>query len=189
MWVAWTEGDWLNEGADGNAQRYIVYAVSTSPHPIISQLLSYHIGLPQALWVFAQLSRFLSLFAGILTTVYSILHVYTPVYYSHKSLLLLNIIFPWSFFALHNLQGLRRSHILHYSFILWIMILNMSVFIKQKKYKSLIMYSLFCESLNKLQTKLRKTKPFCHMLVLIWCCILVRRAFLLLLAQTLQSVA
>lgn len=111
MWVAWTEGDWLNEGADGNAQRYIVYAVSTSPHPIISQLLSYRILLPQALlWVFAQLSRFPSLFAGILTTVYSILHVYTPVYYSHKNLLLLNIIFRWSFLLYTSCRFKEKPH-------------------------------------------------------------------------------
>lgn len=62
MWVAWTEEDCLNEGADGNAQRYIVYAELTSTHPIIRQLLSYHIRLPQAFWAFAQLSVFPSYF-------------------------------------------------------------------------------------------------------------------------------
>lgn len=37
------------------------------------------------------------LFPGILMSVVSLLHIYTPVYYSHKSLLLLNIIFHRTF--------------------------------------------------------------------------------------------
>lgn len=85
--------------------------------------------------------------SGILTTVYSILHIYTTVYCSHKSKSFLVInhfsVGLFFFFLLHTTcRVLRRSRALHYSSILWTMIL--SVFIKRKKCKvsSCIAYSV-----------------------------------------------